>query len=113
MEVDDRRKSDGDEVGRLVAELGTLPSNPRAHWARVRDAFAREVAVTPDADIAGTFFNSVTRRLLGTIGSDPGAEFGPPLGQLLRRGPVLAQAVEHGSALLFQDPPRVSNLSHQ
>lgn len=66
-------------VGRLVAEMGTLPPNPRAHWARVRDAFAREVAAMPDADIAGTFFNSVTRRLLGTIGSDPGAEFGAPL----------------------------------
>jgi isocitrate dehydrogenase kinase/phosphatase len=66
-------------VGRLVSELGTLPPNPRAHWARVRDAFAREVARMPDADLAGTFFNSVTRRLLGTIGSDPGAEFGPPL----------------------------------
>ena len=66
-------------VSRLVHELGTLPPNPRGHWARVRDAFAREVAGSPDADIAGTFFNSVTRRLLGTIGSDPAAEFGPPL----------------------------------
>jgi len=66
-------------VTRLVQELGTLPPNPRAHWARVRDAFAREVMASPEADIAGTFFNSVTRRLLGTIGSDPAAEFGPPL----------------------------------
>jgi len=67
-------------VGRLVAEMGTLPPNPRGHWHRVREAFARDVTPMPDADLAGTFFNSVTRRLLGTIGSDPGAEFGPPLG---------------------------------
>jgi isocitrate dehydrogenase kinase/phosphatase len=66
-------------VDRLVSELGVLPPNPRAHWARVRTAFAREVAGTPDADIAATFFNSVTRRLLGTVGSDPNAEFGAPL----------------------------------
>ncbi|HEX5634995.1 MAG TPA: bifunctional isocitrate dehydrogenase kinase/phosphatase [Gemmatimonadales bacterium] len=74
-----RLGSYGSWVDRLVSELGVLPPNPRAHWARVRDAFAREVAGTPDADLAATFFNSVTRRLLGTIGSDPNAEFGAPL----------------------------------
>ncbi len=62
-------------VERLVSELGVLPPNPRAHWSRVRDAFAREMASSPEADIAATFFNSVTRRLLGTVGSDPAAQF--------------------------------------
>ena len=62
-------------VERLVAELGVLPPNPRGHWSRVKDAFAREVAGWPDADLAATFFNSVTRRLLGTVGSDPTSEF--------------------------------------
>ena len=62
-------------VERFVATLGVLPPNPRAHWSRVRDAFAAEFAASQDADLAGTFFNSVTRRILGTVGSDPNAEF--------------------------------------
>ena len=62
-------------VERLVAELGVLPPNPRGHWSRVKDAFAREVSGWPDADLAATFFNSVTRRLLGTVGSDASSEF--------------------------------------
>lgn len=66
-------------VERLVLELGVLPPNPRAHWSRVRDAFAREVTDTPDADLAATFFNSVTRRLLGTVGNDANSEFTAPL----------------------------------
>jgi isocitrate dehydrogenase kinase/phosphatase len=102
-------------VGRLVAELGTLPPNPRAHWQRVRDAFAREVAAMPDADIAGTFFNSVTRRLLGTIGSDPGAEFGPPLASSAPTSPGfesldlagLDRDVALAAALLSRDRPDI------
>ena len=62
-------------VERFVGEIGVLPPNPRGHWSRVRDAFAREVAAWADADVATTFFNSVTRRLLGTVGIDPHAEF--------------------------------------
>ena len=62
-------------MDRLVSELGVLPPNPRGHWARVRDAFAQEVAGWPDADLAATFFNSVTRRLLGIVGSDSSSEF--------------------------------------
>jgi isocitrate dehydrogenase kinase/phosphatase len=62
-------------VERFVATLGVLPPNPRAHWSRVRDAFGAEFAASQDADLAGTFFNSVTRRILGTVGSDPNAEF--------------------------------------
>jgi len=62
-------------VERLVAELGILPPNPRGHWSRVKDAFAREVSGWPEADLAATFFNSVTRRLLGTVGSDATSEF--------------------------------------
>jgi len=66
-------------VDRLVSELGVLPPNPRGHWTRVRDAFAQEVAAWPDADLAATFFNSVTRRLLGIVGSDSSSEFTAPL----------------------------------
>jgi isocitrate dehydrogenase kinase/phosphatase len=62
-------------VERFVATLGVLPQNPRAHWARVRAAFGAQFAATTEADLAATFFNSVTRRLLGTVGSDPHAEF--------------------------------------
>jgi len=62
-------------VERLVAELGVLPPNPRGHWSRVKDAFAREISGWADADLAATFFNSVTRRLLGTVGSDASSEF--------------------------------------
>lgn len=62
-------------VDRIVSELGILPPNPRGHWSRVRDAFAAEFTGSLDADLAATFFNSVTRRILGTVGSDPLAEF--------------------------------------
>lgn len=68
-------------VERFVGEIGVLPPNPRAHWSRVREAFAREVADWADAEVATTFFNSATRRLLGTVGIDPHVEFTATIGQ--------------------------------
>ena len=74
-------------VERLVAELGVLPPNPRGHWSRVRDAFGQEVSGWPDADLAATFFNSVTRQLLGIVGSDSISEFTETL---LPYGPTIS-----------------------
>ena len=47
----------------------------RAAWPRLRGAFAGRLWGTTDADLAETFFNSVTRRIFHTVGVDPLVEF--------------------------------------
>lgn len=81
------------EVQRVVAGLrGLLPApaegDPRE--GAVKSRFAERVRGRPDAELAATFFNSVVRRVLGTVGVDRRSEFtadaphwpdadGPPL----------------------------------
>ncbi len=66
-----------------IADLGE-PGSDRGVWvaakARFAGAFTGDGGSAPDRDIAETFFNSCTRRLLGTVGVDPQVEFtaGPP-----------------------------------
>ncbi len=43
--------------------------------AEVREAFRAWALPRPDVEVAETFFNSVVRRLFGTIGVDPSLEF--------------------------------------
>lgn len=50
----------------------------RAIWQGLRDYFSERVDGVPDAGFLKTFFNSVTRRLLGTVGVDPNVEFVHP-----------------------------------
>ncbi len=50
----------------------------RAVWQRLRDYFSERVDGVPDAGFLKTFFNSVTRRLLGTVGVDASVEFVHP-----------------------------------
>ena len=61
-----------------VAGLGA-PGYDREVWvaakARFADAFTGAAGSAPDRDIAETFFNSCTRRVLGTVGVDPEVEF--------------------------------------
>lgn len=44
-------------------------------WNGIRFYFGRRLHAVPDADFIKTFFNSVTRRIFGTIGVDPQIEF--------------------------------------
>lgn len=44
-------------------------------WARIKAAFAKAIAHSDDEDLAETFFNSITRILLGTVGVDRKTEF--------------------------------------
>ncbi len=53
-----------------------LPASPDpAFGATVKRAFRAWAVERPDAEVAETFFNSVIRRLYGTIGVDPAVEF--------------------------------------
>jgi isocitrate dehydrogenase kinase/phosphatase len=50
----------------------------RPTWTLLREAYAARVAGRPDAELAETFLNSITRRIFHTIGVDPGVEFVAP-----------------------------------
>jgi isocitrate dehydrogenase kinase/phosphatase len=60
-------------VGAVRARAGDPP--PRALWCNAREQYAAAVAARADAEIAATFFNSVTRRVYATIGVDADTEF--------------------------------------
>ena len=68
------------------AALGDRATDPAA-WSAVRAAHSHLNLGHPASEIAETFFNSVTRRILRTVGTDPGAEY---LDFHFERVPVLA-----------------------
>ncbi len=47
----------------------------RAVWAAMKAAYAPGIESRPDAELAATFFNSITRRIRSTVGVDPEIEF--------------------------------------
>jgi isocitrate dehydrogenase kinase/phosphatase len=63
----------------------------RALWARVRSAFGGLMEGRDDAELAETFYNSATRRVLGTVGTDPEVECleFPASGPIDRTAPVV------------------------
>ncbi|HZM28504.1 MAG TPA: bifunctional isocitrate dehydrogenase kinase/phosphatase [Gemmatimonadales bacterium] len=63
----------------------------RKTWTRLRSLYAGLTEGRDDAELAETFFNSVSRRVLGTIGATSDAEFieFPASGPLARTGPML------------------------
>jgi isocitrate dehydrogenase kinase/phosphatase len=64
-----------EEVGRqLRSELGRSAED-QATWAAARPRFAAHVAARYDIDRAETFFNSVTRKMLHTVGINRDVEF--------------------------------------
>ncbi len=74
-------------LDRSVDDLNvTLPaaSNTRALWRRAKTRFEEQAAATADPDLAETYFNSISRRVLKTTGIDPEVEF------VRSRGPVQA-----------------------
>ena len=61
-------------VGELRGVLGSAASDP-ALREQMRSEYERELADRPDPELAKTFFNSVTRRIFGTVGVNPRTEF--------------------------------------
>ncbi|GAO03846.1 bifunctional isocitrate dehydrogenase kinase/phosphatase [Anaeromyxobacter sp. PSR-1] len=61
-------------VGEVRAELGGAVQD-REVWRRAKEAFGALAGARPDFEIAGSFFNSVTRRVFTTVGVDPAIEF--------------------------------------
>ena len=84
-------------INQAVEQLGTLLGAQRddhAFWRATHDAYARLIAGTANPEVAQTFFNSVSRRLLGTVGlaedidfftSEPTATDGLVDASILRR----------------------------
>ena len=62
----------------VVKRCARQESRERALWTAARDEFGALVAGRADQEIAETFFSSVTRRHLGTIGVDRELEFQRP-----------------------------------
>ena len=96
-------------VGRVVARtrraLGPLLAD-RATWAAMKAAYAPRIAARPDAELAATFFNSVTRRILSTVGVDARIEFLDPDYQALTGGaspsPFVAYPTADSPAALLE-----------
>ena len=65
---------------RLHRELRTRPDGlvRREHWRRIRDLYGSRIENVPDAGFMKTFFNSISRRIFGTVGTDPLLEFVQP-----------------------------------
>ena len=61
-------------VAAVRARLGA-EARDAGRWAATRDAYAALVAGRGDVELARTFFNSITRRVLGTVGLDARVEF--------------------------------------
>jgi len=65
-------------VERVVAELSDLLGEhmrEQGLWRAMKAIFSDFVAQLPDTELAGTFYNSVTRKVFTTIGIDPRLEF--------------------------------------
>ncbi len=44
-------------------------------WGQIRAAYSKRIGTRRDAELAETFFNSITRRIFTTVGVDPSIEF--------------------------------------
>ena len=88
--------------GAVSALKAMLADRYREHalWLAVHDAYARCIAEREDHETAATFFNSVTRRVFGTVGVDPTIEFlGADLdGAAVGEPPTIATTMDDGSA---------------
>jgi isocitrate dehydrogenase kinase/phosphatase len=115
-----------DLVALLTAGLGAA-GRDAAVWRAARARYAAAIAGHPAAEIAETFFNSVTRRLLHTVGVNPAVEFldfrlarvrrppGAPAVQSHRVAGTLADAVRtiletRGLGTPLEDPVRDAGL---
>ena len=95
------------EARRLLGDRAT----DRAAWAEARARFAEWLDDRHDREIAATFYNSVVRRVLGTVGVEPAVEFlgeeldgGTPRALDVKRTPPGAQTPAALAALLRSLP---------
>lgn len=78
----------------------------RALWQELRNYFGARIEGIPDAGFIKTFFNSITRRLLGTVGVDRDIEFAQPppdegvQSLIMRRYPCWDDLHESGHRIL-------------
>lgn len=61
---------------RLRRQLGDQAAQ-RATWVRLKREWVREILARPDRELAQTFFNSLSRRLVPRRGVDPALDFLP------------------------------------
>ncbi len=61
-------------VGELRGVLGAASTDPLLR-EQMKAEYERDLADRPDPELAKTFFNSVTRRIFGTVGVNPRTEF--------------------------------------
>ena len=59
----------------LRRETGPERDRHEKRWRSVKRCYARQIVARDDWELAETFFNSVTRRLFGTVGTNPDIEF--------------------------------------
>ncbi len=64
----------GDTVWWVRQELGSR-QREEAVWRQLKSAYAYLITGMEDAEIAETFFNSITRRIFTTVGVNPDIEF--------------------------------------
>ncbi|MFO0929657.1 MAG: bifunctional isocitrate dehydrogenase kinase/phosphatase [Gemmataceae bacterium] len=75
-------------LAELPAHLGASAHQPEV-WAAMKSTYTGLIADRADAELAATFFNSVSRRACGTVGVDPAVEFlAPPAGDTDAAGAV-------------------------
>lgn len=84
-----------------VEALSIALTSPKsaATWARLKAAFGAAVSDRSDAEIAETFFNSVARRMQGTVGGDPATTFVETAARPRDRGADTLYATLQGPAL--------------
>ena len=93
----ERLELHGRNVGRAIVDLERVLGGDLRRgecWARMKGVYLGVVAGRPDRELAQTFFNSLTRRILATVGVDPGVEY---LGAGLERPDIPPPAPVHTS----------------
>ncbi|MGD9174793.1 MAG: bifunctional isocitrate dehydrogenase kinase/phosphatase [Desulfobacterales bacterium] len=68
-------KSEVDKIETTIRQLLGDQIEDKQVWASLKAMYAGRVQALPDQELAETFFNSVTRRIFGTVGVDPQIEF--------------------------------------
>lgn len=84
----------------IVDGLGLDAQNPRM-WREIKSRFADRLGRRHDGELACTFYNSINRRILQTVGIDPELEFVAP--QLLHDAPPT-----HGPLLFKMEVEKVT-----
>ena len=96
----------GEGLERLAPLLGERLAD-RTSWGSLKQAFSAFVSGAADAELAETFFNSITRRIFHTIGVEPSVEFVSASAKAPPSGPPWSMTERfaiHGSAVeLFRE----------